>query len=414
MDIGNALRRLKRQFFSQPIEPAPFPIDAWTDSRYSQWLEHVRPTQKALDAQCSDSGCLGVFFSIVVPLYFTPLDYLEDLVESVLLQTYDQFELILVNGSPQDAALASSLTIYQEMDERVKVVVLEENRGIAGNTAAGVAAAAGDHIVLLDHDDTIEPHALFEYAQAIQEAPEASFYYCDEDMFQVEEAEDGSRHPHYEHPLFKPAFSLPLLSCKNYILHMLCFKRSSLEARGMPDASYDGAQDFKLIIDAIAEGGRPHHIPKVLYHWRISEGSTATNPDAKPYGKVAYRKCLGLIADHYWRSASLIPTEIDNLFNLRAAESLTEKVSIIVDVPDGASIKGYLRGLEKVASTANVEVIFTGGCSQAISTRSFDVSFVETLRVDGLFARLNQGARRAKGSYLISMHSTTRIHEDEI
>ncbi len=178
----------------------------------------------------------------------------------------------------------------------------------------------------------------------------------------------------------------------------------------MPDASFDGAQDFKLIIDAIAEGGQPHHIPKVLYHWRISEGSTATNPDAKPYGKVAYRKCLELIADRYWRSACLIPTEIDNLFDLRAVESLTKKISIIVDVPDATSIKGFLRDLERAVSTTDAEIIFTGRGSQAISTRSLDVSFIETSKVSGLFARLNQGAERAQGSYLIFMDAGCRMY----
>lgn len=392
------LRHIKHAVLAPWKQPDPFPEDAWTDPTYSSWLEHHRATLDELEAQRASREYKDTSFSIIVPLYRTPLDYLSDMIESVLAQTHAEFELILVNGSAEDPVLSEALCIYQEVDSRVKVVSLEENRGIAGNTAAGLTVATNDYVVLIDHDDRIEPDALFEYARAIEMHPDAPFYYCDEDLF---EAGDKGEFV-YKNPLFKPDFSRSLLACKNYILHMLCFQRTQLEARGVPDPSYDGAQDYKMIIDALGEGVVPHHIPKVLYHWRISEASTATNPDSKPYGKIAYQKCLQEISQRDWDGARIVGTDIENLFDPWCTATNSDvSVSLVIDVVHEDDVVGFLQRFEGINSFANCELIFVGSSPVELPPSAYRISWVKAPANAGLFERLDQGARSAQGTHFL-------------
>lgn len=417
MSLTEVLRRINRRFFPS-IEAECFPEDAWTDPAYSAWFRQNRATPEELEAQRADTECENVSFSIIVPLYRTPISYLSTLVESVLFQTHDNFELVLVNGSTDDELLSRELRVYEEADSRVRVISLEQNLGIAGNTAAGCEVASGDYVMLLDHDDMIEPNALFEYANAIKRHPDAAFYYCDEDLFESVEHRSGSkrfdavyeREFVYKNPLFKPDFSRPLLSCKNYILHMLCFKRSKLKKIGIPNTSYDGAQDFKMIIDALKDGSIPCHIPKVLYHWRISAISTATNSNAKPYGRIAYQKCLGEILQENRFPPHTVGTGIDNLFNPwwpHADQSI--QVSIIVDVANNEEAAGFLQWFSLDNSYSNVELIFVGIDSIEMTDFNARVAYVKSSYASGLYSRLNEGAKVAQGECLIFLDGGCRF-----
>lgn len=410
MTASELIRRVRRKLVFLRHPPAPFPIDAWADPSYPAWLEAHRPSAEELDEQRAAGVYADISFSILVPLYQTPLEYLSDLVESVLLQTHENFELILVNGSPDDRDLAFALTVYAEADSRVRVVDLEENRGIAGNTAAGLLEATGEYVLLVDHDDVIEPYALFEYAKAIHETPDASLYYCDEDLFEADE-ETGERR--YLHPLFKPDLSPSLLACKNYILHMLCFKRAWLEEAGIPDASFDGAQDYKMIIDALDHDAHACHIPQVLYHWRMSEASTAANPDSKPYGKVAYRRCLELISQEHWDSANVIPTATENLFDLWNAGEPQGRVSLIVDAFKVRDLGKSLQWLTSAGISSGLDLIIVGAPKAGVTDLGVTTLWVDALKDDKLFARLNKGAQAASGDYLVFMDARSAFTTDE-
>lgn len=410
MSVGSMLRKVGRRIFPAPVDPDPFPVDAWTDPAYPAWFDAHKATCDDLALQRACRDYRDISFSILVPLYKTPLPYLSDLVESVLMQTHERFELILINGSADDMLLKEALKAYKEIDSRIRVITLEENRGIAGNTAAGLAVASGEYVALLDHDDIIEPNALFEYARAIREVPDAAFYYCDEDLFEATQDEAhhkalGAEHSNRfvcKHPLFKPDFSRSLLACKNYLLHMLCFKRVRLEEQGIPDSSFDGAQDYKLIIDALETSACPHHIPKVLYHWRMCETSTATNPDSKPHGKLAYLKCLQEIAQKDWESARIIGTGIENLFNPWATgRDAGAKVSVIIDVVYSDDAAGFLQRFEATNSYANCELIFIGHPPDMLPSSQLQMHWVEPVPNSGLYGRLGQGASVATGSYLL-------------
>ena len=190
----------------EPVDPNPFPIDAWTDPAYAAWFELHKASDEELECQraLSDDFEIKPTFSFIVPLYKTPLDYLRVMANSVLEQTYGNLQLVLVNASPELPALVSAVHALEVCDSRVTVVTLEENLGITENTNAGLAAATGDFCCFLDHDDYIDADLLFEYVRAINDRPETDFLYCDEDL--VLEDKKMGRFIH-QNPFFKPDFS---------------------------------------------------------------------------------------------------------------------------------------------------------------------------------------------------------------
>lgn len=172
------------------------------------------PTHDAMlhaAAECEEPFGMQPLINIVVPLFHTPASYARAMLDSVLAQSYRTWELVLVNASPEDEALARVLAEYT--DERIRVIPMDENLGIAGNTNAGIRACTGDYIAFLDHDDTLDPLALHMYVRALNEHPETDLFYCDEDNFRETLADRYA-------PIFKPDFNIDLLYSHNYVEHL--------------------------------------------------------------------------------------------------------------------------------------------------------------------------------------------------
>lgn len=242
------------------------------------------PTREEFERQEKILFMKDVTFSIVVPAYETPALYLKQMIESVLGQTFCRVELCIADGSRSDA-VEKTVSVYTSTDSRIKYQRLEENKGISENTNAALAMATGDYIGLLDHDDLLERHALFEMRMAIAKNPEADVLYSDEDKVSFDLT-------HYFEPHFKPDYNPDLLRSNNYICHFLVFKRSLLETVGGFLPEFDGAQDYDLVLRLTEAAKCVVHIPKVLYHWRSHEASTATNPMSKLYAYEAGRKAV--------------------------------------------------------------------------------------------------------------------------
>ncbi len=288
------LRRLRDEFGARRL-----PIEA--DGGYDPWFRAHRATRSELDEQRRVQASLPVrpLFSVIVPLYHTPVDFFSDMAESVLGQTYDNLELILVNSTPGDADLAAAVAALAARDGRVRVVELERNLGITENTNAGIDVARGDFVAFFDHDDILESEILFHYAVGIARDPEVDLLYCDEDKL-----EDGR----YVFPSFKPDFSLMLLETNNYVCHMLTVRRSLLESLPRASAVYDGAQDHRLTLVASEHLRHVFHARKILYHWRVSATSTAGNSEAKPESLEAGRRA---IEEHVRRLG--VPAHVENV-----------------------------------------------------------------------------------------------------
>lgn len=207
------------------------------------------------------------------------------MIESLEKQSYENWELVIGNASPEDETMARILKEYTGKDPRVKNVPIPENIGIAENTNAALAAAAGNFVGFMDHDDLLAPDALFEIAIRLEKDPSIDAFYTDEDKVRTDLSE-------YFQPHFKPDFNLDLLRSNNYICHFFVVRREIAEKTGGLRPEYNGAQDYDYIFRCTEMAGKIVHIPRVLYHWRVHSASTADNPASKLYAYEAGKKAI--------------------------------------------------------------------------------------------------------------------------
>ncbi len=249
------------------------------DVRYEDWFlnkHRMRRNDRVLQELAVPNLALKPVFSIIVPLFKTPIDFFREMADSVLAQTYPHWELLLVNASPEDDALRQEVEAYCARDSRVRHVPLDGNYGITENTNAGIRAATGDFLSFFDHDDVLEPDILYWYAKGVNDYPTTDLIYCDEDHLQ-----DG----HYIVPFLKPDWDPDLLCSENYVCHMLTVRKSVVDGFDeLPDRRFDGSQDHNMTFLVGEQARNVYHVRRVLYHWRIHENSTA----GKGVGQKSY------------------------------------------------------------------------------------------------------------------------------
>lgn len=242
-----------------------------------------------------EAGCPR--FSICVPMYNTPLVFLNALIDSVKAQTFGGWQLCLADGSETPCEKFASLLdnqggiVTDPQDSRICYRFLGGNRGIAGNTNAALEMAGEEYIILADHDDLLTPDALYWFARTFREDPEVDVVYSDEDK-------TDKKGQKFYGPHFKPDFNEDLLRSMNYICHLFGFRRSILARIGGFSPDFDGAQDYDFIFRCTERARQIRHVPKVLYHWRCHSGSTSENPESKRYAFEAGKRA---IEAHYER-----------------------------------------------------------------------------------------------------------------
>ncbi len=260
---------------------------------------YTAPDAETLAKQREETADYPYLFSIVVPAYETKETYLREMIASVQSQSYVRWELLIMDASMgSDVERTVRQIIHDTDDMRIRYSRLSENRGIAENTNAGIAAAAGEYIALLDHDDFITPDALYNMAVCVHQSRRAGgspiLLYSDEDKF-----DEGAQT--YVFPNKKREFNLDLILSNNYICHFMAVE-TGLMKRLKLRADYDGAQDYDLVLRVVdslwekdartPQTARICHIPKVLYHWRSHRDSTALNTGSKTYAYEAGRRAL--------------------------------------------------------------------------------------------------------------------------
>ena len=258
---------------------------------YDTWLRIMRVSRQELFAQRKTKFSYAPKFSVVVPLYHTPAKFLKDLVRSMMYQSYANWELCLVNASPEDVHLTSLLENWVMRDKRIRVIRLEKNLGIAQNTNAGIEASTGEFIAFLDHDDFLEPDALFCYVDALNKDKTIDVFYSDEDKTDEYAA-------HYFYPHFKSDFNIDLLHANNYMCHFLAVRKSLVDTVGGLNEKFDGAQDYDFVLRLTEHTKKIYHCPRILYHWRCSNQSTAASQGNKMYAIHAGKAALNA---HYKR-----------------------------------------------------------------------------------------------------------------
>ena len=260
---------------------------------YGRWLTQNAPTPEVLAAQRAQAAPGGPLISILTPVYNPPPEVLRETILSVLAQTYPHWQLCLADGHSTDPAVRVVLEEFAAKDRRIQVVFLPENRGISGNSNAALAAAEGEFVALLDHDDLLAPNHLFEITKTLRAYPNADLIYFDEDKI----SEDGN----HLQPNFKPVrLDTFFLRMNNYLMHS-ALRRARVEEVGGFDPRMDGAQDWDLFYRIVERTNHVYHIPKVLYHWRQIAGSTSVELTAKPYVLQAQAESL---EDHLRRTGA--------------------------------------------------------------------------------------------------------------
>ena len=361
-------------------------------------------------------------FSVVVPAYNTPEIYLRQLLDSVLDQAFGDLELVIANASCLNEAMGRVLDEYSGRDSRLVVVPLDRNLGIAGNTNAAIEASHGRYICFMDHDDLIAPDALYEAWKLIR-SNDVDLIYTDEDKIR----DDGSGDLEHFQPHFKPGFNLDLLRSNNYICHFLMVRRSLIESAGGLREDFDGAQDYEFILRLIDQTpyDRIARIPKVLYHWRTHESSTADNPDSKQYAYESGRRAL---EEHLARQA--LPGEISQtkdhgFYRIRYPVQGRPKVSIIIPNRESRHmLERCIDSIEAHTQYGNYEVIVVE--NQSSSGDILD--YYRTLRDAGRarvvrwkakgsspafnFSAINNyGVRLSDGDYLVFMNNDIEVRD---
>lgn len=368
----------------QRMEQAVF--QAYSSADLDRQREHVFPRE--------------IKFSILVPLYHTPIPFLEEMIQSVQAQTYSNWELCLADGSDSSHPEVEDCALrYVQSDDRIRYQKLEKNEGISGNSNACLAMATGDYIGLLDHDDLLHPAALYEVMNTICQT-QAEFIYTDEATFQSPNVKDiVSIH-------FKPDYAPDQLKANNYICHFSVFSRALLEDGPLFRREYDGSQDHDLILRLTKRANRVVHIPHVLYLWRSHPQSVAMNLGAKSYAVSAGIRAVetAAAADGYPAKAASIPAS-GSVYRLSYALASEPMVSVIIpQCRQGTDAVAAAKYLLAHTDYPNVEILLVGDCGGA------DVPGVSQIpqKITSYGEGCRIGAEHATGAYLLFVDSSLR------
>lgn len=354
----------------------------------------------------------SIKFSILVPLYNTPKKFLYEMIKSVQNQTYSNWELCLVDGSDNEHKYVETIcSEFAEKDTRIIYKKLEKNLGISDNTNECIDMSTGDYIVLFDHDDVLHSSALFENAKVINEQ-NADFIYTDEDKI----TENGKNHFDAH---FKPDFSIYNLRSNNYICHLTTFKKDLLNKSGKFRSEFNGSQDHDLVLRLVEHAEKIVHIPKILYHWRVSNVSVASDPYAKPYTITAG---INAVKEHLKRME--IEAEVKsskahpNIYDIKYKIIGEPLVSIMIPNKDNINdLSKLLNSITDKSSYNNYEIIIIENNSTEEDTFNYYDSLKSNVKIkvvkwEGKFnysAINNFGFKYCSGEHIVLLNNDTEI-----
>lgn len=347
-------------------------------------------------------------FSIVVPLYNTPSDLFDAMIGSVLAQWYPHWELVLVDDKSPSPVVRERLAKLD--DPRVKIILLDDNRGISGATSAGLDAAQGDYIVFFDHDDELTCDCLFELAKCIA-AEDPDFLYSDEDKIET----DGT----YGQPFFKPDWSPDTIMSTMYTCHVSCVRRSLQQRVGGLRSEFDGSQDWDFVLRLSEQANKISHIRKVLYHWRVIPASVASDLNAKPYAVDAGRRAREAAIERRGLKGTMEPVpQLPGYFRTRYAYEGEPTISIVIPSKNnGDVLKRCVESIRAKSTYHNFEIVLIDNGSTDIDTlRVFEdmarMQSVKVIRHDVPFnySEINNvGVRESVGEFLVFLNDDTEV-----
>lgn len=357
----------------------------------------------------------STLFSVIMPTYNVDREWAERAVESVMKQTYDNWELCIVDDCSNNEGLLDYLRSIH--DDRIKIRFLDENLGISDASNIAAEMADGDYLVLLDNDDELALNALEELFY-MASSTHADIIYSDNDVID----ERGKRISLF----LKPDWSYDLMMAQMYVGHLLSFKRALFENVGGFDKAFDGSQDYDLFLRMMEKADSIEHIPQVLYSWRSLPSSTATNPDAKPYSQVSGLKALQAHFDRTRGEGVVRVDETENLFVYDARWSLPEDkplVSIIIPTKD--HVDDLMMAVESIfmrTSYPNYEIVIVDNDSRDPKTEEYyslliaERDNVRIERADYPFnwSKVNnQGIKASKGDVVVCLNNDVVVLADD-
>lgn len=369
-------------------------------------------TESELAEQRKHQFPKSIKFSIVVPLFNTPEKFLREMIQSVIDQTYANWELCLADGSDAEHGLVEKICRqYAKKDSRIKYKKLEKNLGISGNTNACLEMASGDYIGLFDHDDLLHPAALYEVMRAICEQ-DADFIYTDELTFSGNTSNIITAH-------FKPDYAPDNLRANNYICHFSVFSDKILENVKGFRSEYDGSQDHDFILRATECAKKIVHIPEILYYWRSHPNSVAADINSKPYASIAGRKA---VHDHIARHNMESIVESTKAFPAmyRVEYSLKEKPLISIIIPNKNHIEDLRKCVNSILNKStypSYEIIIVDNDSDEMVVEDYykalkqneKIRIVSWNKKFNFSAICNYGVGFAKGRYVVLLNNDTEV-----
>ena len=415
--IGTLVKRgvasLKREGLEATWRKVDFRIKLMTKGDVWKFRSDI-PLKRELKAQKTAVFPYMPKISIIVPLYNTPEKFLKEMIDSVVNQSYSNWQLVLADASDKDLPYIEK-TVLSYKDDRIVYEKLAENKGISENTNCGFALADGDYFALLDHDDVILPNALYENIKAINET-EAKVLYSDEITL------DGDlKHLIQFH--FKINYAPDFLRGVNYITHFLVFERKLFEQVGAyEDSRFDGAQDFDLILRLTEKAEYVHHIPKVLYYWRGHAGSTANDMSAKMYAFEAGKNAIQAHLDRVGLKGTVSIQQYPGSYRTVYEVDGNPQVSVVI--PNKDHTEDLSRCIESIFALGgwdNVQVIVVENNSEEKETFDYYEKItaenpkVQVVYYKGGFnfsAICNFGVKYATGSHILLLNNDVEFISD--
>lgn len=406
----------RKLYNNSPLPQGDTQPAARPTSEYQIVLNHWADQRQKQTALMDDlKSQLNVFvrFSVVVPVYNPDISYLDAMIQSVQAQSYDNWELCLADDLSR-AEVRDFLTQKAAQDSRIRLVLRDENGHISQATNSAIDVVTGDFIALLDHDDLLDPDALLMVAAAIADNPTAQILYTDEDKVRM----DGERYD----PNFKPDWNRELLYGLNYVSHLGVYATALVKRVGGFRAGFEGAQDYDLLLRCIEQIDDTQivHIPKVLYSWRASRGSTAASNKAKPYATQAGIRAL---AEHlervHGRSIDVVEGPVAFSYRVQWPLDTRPLVSIIIPTRDRLQLtRAAVDSILAKTNYPNIEIIIVDNGSVASETLAWFAqiqsadSRVRVLRDDRPFnysALNNAAVAQAHGEVIALLNNDVTV-----
>lgn len=405
--VGRFLKSLKRHGLKGTI------LKIRNERRHRKNAKRAYLTKDEYQRQADFVFEKDIKFSILVPLYNTPKKFLCEMIDSVVGQTYKNWELCLADGSDKKHDYVREICEeYSANDPRIVYKKLEKNLGISENTNACIDLATGDYITLFDHDDILHQSALFYTMEAICNEG-ADFIYTDETTFTKSIKKSYSPH-------FKPDFSPDTLRGYNYICHLVSFKAELLEGAGRFRKEFDGSQDFDMILRLTENAKKIVHIPRILYFWRCHSRSVASDISAKPYTVVAAKKALNEHLKRVGLRGTVVDSSVPSTYKIDYNIINNPLISIIIANKDNIEdLDKCIKSIKSLSTYKNHEIIVVENNSVENETFAYydkitqkyqNVRVVYWQGIGFNYSSINNfGVAHAQGDYVLLLNNDIEI-----